>query len=209
MGFVGLFHLFFLFYVISCISNYLYLLNSIQYLDATVFFQARDWLTANRALIVCAAMPLLWLAVFSWTGMHVEMTWNKTTGQTTCDTASAYHKEGKAAIDLWTCLYIYIPAALLVVLNIAIAIRLRRARKIHKTIEDQCADQGYQYMMTSDVSPDTTTDAVTGGDDENKPPPVTTSEQPIPDDQHEDEDLRSGLRSVHISISLNNCAIPT
>lgn len=123
--------------------------------------QAKELFTKKRSLIACSLMPLLWLAVYSWIGFHVQTNWNSDTGQTTCDTADIYKSEGEAGVNLWTCFYIYIPAALLVLFNIAIIVKLHKARKIHKILREQCAAQSLSYRTESSKTLETTLSSVT------------------------------------------------
>lgn len=146
-------------------------------------------------------MPIFWICIYSWTGKLVFR--HSRVGKAYCSINNLeFH-----GIFLWISLYLFTPSAVLVIFNIAICIRLRRARKLHKSLEQQCVDQAFSYRLpmnrslpTSEVSMTTTSinhTLFTSESDESTSTITTSntsSETTGPSEHYKRIEVKSGLR---------------
>lgn len=78
-------------------------------------------------------MPIFWLAAYSWVTMPAYVL--HADGKVICSIQGEAVTE--AAVNMWTSLYVFIPAIVLICFNTAIIIRLKRVNRIHKVLRSQ------------------------------------------------------------------------
>lgn len=74
----------------------------------------------------------MWLAAYAWNIFQFEA--GEKEGVTICKFSEKNIELANTNYFVWTLLYLFIPAFLLLVLNIAILIRLRRVHRLHKKL---------------------------------------------------------------------------
>ena len=78
-------------------------------------------------------MPVFWILVYMWTISNIQV-FQQDDGVWYCNAKPGREKEFNYSFLIWVFLYLFIPAAILVALNIAIIVRLRQVQRLHKIL---------------------------------------------------------------------------
>ena len=78
-------------------------------------------------------MPVFWILVYMWTISNIKV-FQQDDGVWYCNAKPGRGIEFNYSFLIWVFLYLFIPAAILVALNIAIIVRLRQVQRLHKIL---------------------------------------------------------------------------
>ena len=121
----------------------------------------RHHYTKQKAIIACSLMPVFWMVIYSWYGdLYTVETDDE--GRLSCAPKESKITAYNRNYDFWCLLYLFIPACLLLILNIAIIIQLKRARNIHRSL----TSVSYPHDRTSAKRQHSTESAVSESQDQ-------------------------------------------
>ena len=141
----------------NIILHYLILYILYYYITIIMFiFQTKGVFTQKRTIIVCSIVPVICLCIYSafffFMGVYPINNYNQCGPKQHFKSDTTAADAFKALVQLWILLYFFIPAAVIVILNIVILSRLSRAKRIHQTVVQRSKHAANNNELSSSVS---------------------------------------------------------